>query len=305
MANLTPLAKRRLNRVRRPKWPWKKLRSKLEPQRETPLGETTSPTAVHQPAVPNYVATMVPDFEDDDFGAFFNLGLWDQVDVSRTRSQAQDALARFAIAEAALSPTDTVLDLACGFGGLASILAAESLVATSISVDISLRSLAVAASRSPHGLFVCADAAKLPLSSESVDAIICLEAMMHFSSRLHFFGEAKRVLRPGGRLVTTDILLDPSQDGHLAHIEQVTEGFAPWPEPLATSSEIAATARNVGLIRINHQDLTENSRWRYAAPTEGKRPNAASFSQTEAATGFVHLHQSGGLSIELASYVRP
>ena len=55
----------------------------------------------------------------------------------------------------------------------------------------------------------CAEA--LPFPSNSFDRIVCITSFHHFSDRAQFVGEAKRVLRTGGGLITVG--LDPHQ-GH-------------------------------------------------------------------------------------------
>ncbi len=52
---------------------------------------------------------------------------------------------------------------------------------------------------------VRADAARIPLASASVDGVISVEAAFHFSSRLAFLCEARRVLKPGGVLTMSDV----------------------------------------------------------------------------------------------------
>jgi SAM-dependent methyltransferase len=49
----------------------------------------------------------------------------------------------------------------------------------------------------------------MPLPSNSVDKVVALECAFHFKTRERFFAEAFRVLRPGGRLVTADIIPMP------------------------------------------------------------------------------------------------
>lgn len=59
---------------------------------------------------------------------------------------------------------------------------------------------------------VFADAAKLPLSDESVDTVILLEVLEHLRQPISALSEIHRVLRPGGRLLLTMPFLYPIHD---------------------------------------------------------------------------------------------
>ncbi len=78
---------------------------------------------------------------------------------------------------------------------------------------------------------VRADATALPLGCAGTDLVLCVEAALHFDTRRAFFAEAARVLRPGGRLVLTDLLVDPDCPGWAALVpaanrERTTAGYA-------------------------------------------------------------------------------
>ncbi|MFB8306622.1 class I SAM-dependent methyltransferase, partial [Kitasatospora purpeofusca] len=96
----------------------------------------------------------------------------------------------------------TVLDIACGTGIVTRRL--QRTGRTVLGVDRSPGMLVPAARRIPGGA-VCGDATRLPFASGSVDAVVMvwLLHLLPESTAGAVLAEALRVLRPGGRLVTT------------------------------------------------------------------------------------------------------
>src|SRR5262249_3017684 len=54
----------------------------------------------------------------------------------------------------------------------------------------------------PAARVVRARAEDLPWAGATFDRIVCINALHHFSDRVRFFGEARRLLRPGGALLS-------------------------------------------------------------------------------------------------------
>ena len=92
-----------------------------------------------------------------------------------------------------------VADVACGDGATLRRLERRGLLA--LGVDVEPRAVARA------GQAVVGDAHALPLPSSSYDAVVCECAVSTFADPLRALGEAARVLRPGGVLAMTDVLL--------------------------------------------------------------------------------------------------
>jgi ubiquinone/menaquinone biosynthesis C-methylase UbiE len=108
-----------------------------------------------------------------------------------------------------LTPGQTLVDLACGRGGPGLWLAQQA-DADLVGVDFSPVGVSQAAGRAAlFGLadrarFVVGDLARTGLPEASADAIVCIDAF-HFASDLAAAAsEARRILRPGRRLVLTN-----------------------------------------------------------------------------------------------------
>jgi SAM-dependent methyltransferase len=100
--------------------------------------------------------------------------------------------------EAAIAPGHRVLDLACGPGYVAA--AAERLGATAVAVDLSPSMVAEARRRHP-GLEVRQGAAeRLELPSGEFDRVLIGFGVPHLADPPAVFAEARRLLRPHGRL---------------------------------------------------------------------------------------------------------
>jgi SAM-dependent methyltransferase len=62
--------------------------------------------------------------------------------------------------------------------------------------------IARASIAAPNARLVRAAAERLPWRDATFDRLYCVNALHHFSDRARFFAEARRVLRPGGGLLT-------------------------------------------------------------------------------------------------------
>lgn len=103
----------------------------------------------------------------------------------------------------------TVLDVACGQGGTTRRLGEHFSPQSVTAINISESQLAQARKNAPQSTFLCMDAVDLQFEPDSFDNVFCVEAAFHFNTRERFLGEVYRVLKPGGYLALTDVLIRP------------------------------------------------------------------------------------------------
>ena len=101
-----------------------------------------------------------------------------------------------------LSP-GVALDAACGTGRHAQIL--SSMGWDVVAVDATDAMLERARVKVPGATFRSGRLEALPVESGSVDLVVCGLALTHVDALAPVFAEFGRVLRPGGRVVTTDL----------------------------------------------------------------------------------------------------
>jgi SAM-dependent methyltransferase len=100
-------------------------------------------------------------------------------------------------------PPGTALDAACGTGRYSTFLAGHG--HTVIGIDQSDAMLALARQKLPAADFRHGDLTALPLPAGSVDTVVCALALVHVPDLSPAMREFARVLRPGGRLVISDV----------------------------------------------------------------------------------------------------
>lgn len=100
------------------------------------------------------------------------------------------------LARAISESSTTVLDLACGTGGVGRELARPGRMI--IGVDMSAHELAEAQRRSPDGVFLRADARRLPLRDGSMQAVVSSLGFAVVRPMPVLAREVERVLAPGG-----------------------------------------------------------------------------------------------------------
>jgi SAM-dependent methyltransferase len=165
-------------------------------------------------------------------------------------------------ASAAIDSRCEVLDVGCGVGGVACHLAARTgarirgLTPNAAQLELA-RELARSTGAEERVAFDRGSAEALPYGDASFDVVLFFESPCHFPDRARFFAEARRVLRPGGRLAGEDWLaaegLDAAQSARW--IRPICETWAIG--SLGTLADYAAGMRAAGLEVREAVDLRD------------------------------------------------
>ncbi|MFO0996253.1 MAG: methyltransferase domain-containing protein [Alphaproteobacteria bacterium] len=100
-------------------------------------------------------------------------------------------------------PPSTILDAACGTARHGAYLARRG--HRVIGIDQSAEMLLRAQAKLGAGNAVRGDLGRLPLPDSSVDAAVCGLALVHLPAIDHAVAELARVVKPGGRVVLSDV----------------------------------------------------------------------------------------------------
>ena len=108
---------------------------------------------------------------------------------------------------AQISPSDVVLDIACGTGEFERLILIEQPMQQMVGVDISDKMLLMSKQKCcnyPNVSFYNAPASALPFASNSFDVVISASSFHYFDDPDAALTEMKRVLKPDGKLVILD-----------------------------------------------------------------------------------------------------
>lgn len=158
-----------------------------------------------------------------------------------------------AVAQAALSPGATVLDVGCGTGrALPALREAVGAGGTVIGLDLTDEMLQVARARgrASRATLIVGDARRMPLADDAVDSIFAAGLIMHLTDVAGGLAELARVTKPGGSLV----LFHPTGRAALA----ARHGRTLRPDEPLADEPLAALLAGAGWRRTVYDDAPDH-----------------------------------------------
>ena len=151
-----------------------------------------------------------------------------------------------------------VLDVGCGIGGSARILARDYNLDV-VGISISPAQIARATELTPQGLccrFEVMDALDLQMADHSFDAVWSVEAGPHMPDKQRYADELLRVLKPGGSLAVADWNRRDPSDGAMTKTERrvMRQLLNQWAHPEFAS--IAGFQKNLETSRYSQGGIS-------------------------------------------------
>jgi len=165
--------------------------------------------------VQTYQSPARLDFNPTDTTLYLNIGYWGE--GAQSLDEAAQAMAKLVAQAGQFNKSDVILDAGCGYGDSdffwARTIRPQRIVGIDINADEVSKGVerAQALNLTTSVELRIASAVEMPFENASFDKVVSIEASHHFLTREDFFREAYRVMRRGGRLVTTDVLPLPGR----------------------------------------------------------------------------------------------
>ena len=156
------------------------------------------------PEHPSNAASVAVHYDELDpayrriWGDHVHHGYWRE--GHETPEQAAAALVKLVEQKLALQPGLRLCDIGCGYGATAADLLTRHHVSI-VGLTLSPAQHRIAKDRSPDFSCLLRDWLDNGLPSASFDRAYAIESSEHMVDKARFFTEARRILRPGGRLV--------------------------------------------------------------------------------------------------------
>lgn len=214
---------------------------------------------------------------------YMNYGYW--LPGTKSFLQASDNLMQALVT--GVQPGGRVLDVACGLGATTRFLCRYWPADAVVGINLTERQIACCRARVPECQFLVMDATAISFDAESFDSVICVEAALHFRTRRRFLEHAWRILKKGGTLAMSDVLLHP--EGHeFLPMLMPSDNYLPSPD---TYRELLL---DVGFASAVVTDITDVgwskfARHEAAHAQESWLAGACDFEQLQARLSFVYI----------------
>lgn len=275
--------------------------------------------------VPDYFQRLIASYHDGDKNRCAHLGHWDSPSEDPTgsisptaQSWRSNAANEFHLAQqrlddqmirlAELAHGQSVLDVGCGLGGLIERINERWTGMDLTGLNIDTEQLEICFRIRPQSgnslRWQEGDASQLPFGESVFDRVFCVEAIFHFPSRRKFLAEVLRVLKPGGRLVASDIVLQGKSTGQslprFAVAAILNDGYGPWPDPWCDQGSLMSLCKDLGFVELALIDATSNTlpTYRYIVPQRFDDDHDPEDPASRAALMLRWLHQNSGLRYE-------
>lgn len=166
--------------------------------------------------------------------------------IHGTREDEQDRLARLNeltnesfIDFTEVRDTDTILELGSGLGILAGKISEKLTTGKVTGIEISADQIAKCPKETKKLSFIRGDVCDLPFDQDSFDTVYCRYILEHVESPVRALHEARRVLKPGGRIFIQEnsiLLLEFYPD--CPHFRLVWKAFAAYQSTLGGDAMI-------------------------------------------------------------------
>lgn len=273
-----------------------------------------------KPEFPPYFDLLIEGYHRGAAGRQVHLGHWDNPETAwqggkggaEEFEQAQARLDDVLIGMADLADGMAVLDVGCGFGGTLQAIDRTWRRMTLTGVNLDPRQLRICRDLHPRSCnrmeWLEADACELPFDDAHFDRVFCIEAMFHFSSRRLFFAEVARVLRPGGALVASDLVLtEKARAGGTPDrtlTEDLVAGYGPWPDLFGADCDHRALACAVGLAPTLFRNAGANTAPSHRFTAPGSTPDADD-KMGRAALALKELYKAGLMTYLYLCFDKP